>query len=62
VHLEHTLNDASLASQLPVIAMPMRNPLNATVFASFGAHPYFEVALERNVIELLQAPRGLSNN
>jgi len=30
------------------------NPENATVFASFGAHPSFEVALERTVTELLQ--------
>jgi ribosomal protein S12 methylthiotransferase accessory factor len=34
------------------------NPRDATVYASFGAHPSFEVALERTVTELLQG-RGL---
>ena len=30
------------------------NPNNGTCFASFGAHPNFQVALERTVTELLQ--------
>ena len=30
------------------------NPNNSTCFASFGAHPNFQVALERTVTELLQ--------
>jgi ribosomal protein S12 methylthiotransferase accessory factor len=34
------------------------NPKDGSVFASFGAHPSFEVALERTVTELLQG-RGL---
>ncbi len=50
--------DASLGGQYPVISVTLMNPIDATVFASFGAHPSFEVALERTVTELLQG-RGL---
>ncbi len=50
--------DASLGGQFPVISVTLMNPIDATVFASFGAHPSFEVALERTVTELLQG-RGL---
>ncbi len=50
--------DASLGGQYPVISVTLMNPVDATVFASFGAHPSFEVALERTVTELLQG-RGL---
>ena len=46
--------DASLGGQYPVMSVTLINPKNATVFASFGAHPSFEVALERTVTELLQ--------
>ena len=52
------VSDASLGGNYPVIAVTLINPNNATVFASFGAHPCFEVALERTVTELLQG-RGL---
>lgn len=52
------VSDASLGGQYPVLAVTLINPVNATVFASFGAHPCFEVALERTVTELLQG-RGL---
>jgi len=52
------VSDASLGGKYPVIAVTLINPGNATVFASFGAHPCFEVALERTVTELLQG-RGL---
>ena len=52
------VSDASLGGKYPVIAVTLINPSNATVFASFGAHPCFEVALERTVTELLQG-RGL---
>jgi ribosomal protein S12 methylthiotransferase accessory factor len=48
------LADASLGGRYPVIAVTLINPRNATVFASFGAHPSFEVALERTVTEMLQ--------
>ncbi len=46
--------DASLGGRYPVMSVTLINPRNATVFASFGAHPSFEVALERTVTELLQ--------
>lgn len=46
--------DASLGGRYPVMSVTLINPMNATVFASFGAHPSFEVALERTVTELLQ--------
>lgn len=46
--------DASLGGQFPVICVVLFNPHNGTCFASFGAHPRFEVALERTVTELLQ--------
>ncbi|MDA3870046.1 MAG: 30S ribosomal protein S12 methylthiotransferase accessory factor YcaO [Gammaproteobacteria bacterium] len=50
--------DASLGGQYPVMSVTLINPRNGSVFASFGAHPSFEVALERTVTELLQG-RGL---
>ncbi|QDJ12765.1 30S ribosomal protein S12 methylthiotransferase accessory protein YcaO [Mergibacter septicus] len=46
--------DASLGGQYPVICVVLLNPQNGTCFASFGAHPNFQVALERTVTELLQ--------
>lgn len=46
--------DASLGGEYPVICVVLFNPTNSTCFASFGAHPRFEVALERTVTELLQ--------
>ena len=46
--------DASLGGQYPVICVILLNPINGTCFASFGAHPKFQVALERTVTELLQ--------
>ncbi len=46
--------DASLGGRYPVMSVTLINPQNASVFASFGAHPSFEVALERTVTELLQ--------
>jgi len=50
--------DASLGGKYPVMSVTLINPINGSVFASFGAHPCFEVALERTVTELLQG-RGL---
>lgn len=50
--------DASLGGQYPVMSVTLMNPIDSTVFASFGAHPSFEVAFERTVTELLQG-RGL---
>lgn len=50
--------DASLGGQFPVMSVTLINPKDGSVFASFGAHPSIEVALERSVTELLQG-RGL---
>ncbi len=46
--------DASLGGVYPVISVTLINPKDASVLASFGGHPCFEVALERTVTELLQ--------
>jgi ribosomal protein S12 methylthiotransferase accessory factor len=46
--------DASLGGVFPVMSVTLLNPKDGSVFASFGAHPCFEVALERTVTELLQ--------
>ncbi|VAW62827.1 Ribosomal protein S12p methylthiotransferase accessory factor YcaO [hydrothermal vent metagenome] len=46
--------DASLGGKYPVMSVTLINPKDGAVFASFGAHPCFEVALERTVTELLQ--------
>ena len=48
------MKDASLGGQFPVMCVTLMNPKNGGVFASFGAHPSFEVALERSLTELLQ--------
>jgi len=48
------IKDASLGGRFPVIAVTLMNPKNGGVFASFGSHPDFEVALERALTELLQ--------
>lgn len=52
------ISDASLGGIYPVISVTLINPKDGSVLASFGAHPCFEVALERTVTELLQG-RGL---
>lgn len=46
--------DASLGGLYPVISVALLDPVNAGCYAAFGAHPKFEVALERTVTELLQ--------
>ena len=48
------VKDASLGGQYPVMCVTLMNPKTGGVFASFGAHPSFEVALERSLTELLQ--------
>lgn len=48
------VKDASLGGRFPVMSVTLMNPKNGGVFASFGAHPKFEVALERTLTELLQ--------
>ncbi|HKL76984.1 MAG TPA: 30S ribosomal protein S12 methylthiotransferase accessory factor YcaO [Gammaproteobacteria bacterium] len=46
--------DASLGGRYPVMNVTLLNPADGGVFASFGAHPTFEIALERALTELLQ--------
>ena len=48
------VKDASLGGQFPVMCVTLMNPRTGGVFASFGAHPSFDVALERSLTELLQ--------
>jgi ribosomal protein S12 methylthiotransferase accessory factor len=48
------VKDASLGGLYPVMCVTMLNPKDQGVFASFGAHPRFEIALERALTELLQ--------
>ncbi|MFC5513698.1 OsmC domain/YcaO domain-containing protein [Massilia jejuensis] len=48
------VKDASLGGLYPVMCVTLMNPRTGGVFASFGAHPSFEVALERSLTELLQ--------
>lgn len=48
------VKDASLGGVFPVLCVCAMIPETGGVFASFGAHPKFEVALERSLTELLQ--------
>jgi len=48
------VKDASLGGRFPVMCVTLMNPRTGGVFASFGAHPQFGVALERSLTELLQ--------
>ena len=48
------VKDASLGGQYPVMCVTLMNPKTGGVFASFGAHPSFQVALERSLTELMQ--------
>jgi ribosomal protein S12 methylthiotransferase accessory factor len=48
------VKDASLGGKFPVMCVTLMNRKTGGVFASFGAHPKFEVALERSLTELLQ--------
>lgn len=48
------VKDASLGGRFPVMCVTLMNPRTGGVFASFGAHPRFDVALERSLTELLQ--------
>ncbi len=52
--------DASLGGKFPVTAISLINPVNSTLFVSFGAHPILQVSLERTMTELMQG-RGLHN-
>lgn len=48
------VKDASLGGEFPVMCVTLMNPRTGGVFASFGAHPSLEVALERSLTELMQ--------
>ena len=48
------VRDASLGGQYPVLCVTLLNPRDQGCYCSFGAHPRFEVALERALTELLQ--------
>ena len=48
------VKDASMGGEFPVMCVTLMNPRTGGVFASFGAHPSLEVALERSLTELLQ--------
>lgn len=52
------VKDASLGGEYPVMNVTLLHPGDQGCFASFGAHPRFEIALERALTELLQG-RGL---
>ncbi|WP_198262677.1 30S ribosomal protein S12 methylthiotransferase accessory factor YcaO [sulfur-oxidizing endosymbiont of Gigantopelta aegis] len=51
------VKDASLGGCYPVMSVMMMEPESGRCLASFGAHPSFEVALDRTVTELLQGRR-----
>ena len=51
------VKDASLDGRYPVLSILMMEPKSGRCLASFGAHPSFEVALERTMTELLQGRR-----
>lgn len=51
------VKDASLGGRYPVISVLMMEPDSGRCLASFGAHPSFEVALDRTITELLQGRR-----
>ena len=48
------VKDASLGGHYPVMNVTLLNPRDQGCFVSFGAHPRFDVALERALTELLQ--------
>ena len=48
------VKDASLGGEFPVMCVTLMNPRTGGVFASFGAHPRQDIALERSLTELLQ--------
>ena len=54
------VKDASLGGKFPVMCVTLLHPQDQGCFASFGAHPRFEVALERALTELLQG-RAIDN-
>jgi len=51
------VKDASLGGTYPIISILMIEPDSGRCLLSFGAHPSFEVALDRTITELLQGRR-----
>lgn len=52
--IEVSVRDASLGGKYPVICVILFEQATGRCFTSFGAHPIFEVALERTLTESLQ--------
>ena len=52
--IEVSVRDASLGGKYPVISVILFEQATGQCFVSFGAHPIFEVALERTLTESLQ--------
>jgi ribosomal protein S12 methylthiotransferase accessory factor len=52
--IELSIRDASLGGKYPVINVTLFEQSSGRCFASFGAHPILEVALERTLTESLQ--------
>jgi len=48
------VKDASLGGLYPVMNVTLVHPKDQGIFSSYGAHPRFEIALERAMTELLQ--------
>ena len=48
------IKDCSLQQELPVVGVICINKSDQSYFVRFGAHPIFEIALERTLTELLQ--------
>lgn len=54
------IKDCSIGMSFPVVASILINKLTQTYIVKFGAHPVFEIAVERSLTELLQG-RNLLN-
>ncbi|WP_319379705.1 30S ribosomal protein S12 methylthiotransferase accessory factor YcaO [Thiomicrorhabdus sp.] len=52
--IDVSVRDASLGGRFPVVNVTLFEQRYGRCFASFGAHPMFEVALERTLTESLQ--------
>jgi ribosomal protein S12 methylthiotransferase accessory factor len=48
------VKDASLGGQFPVMNVTLLNPRDQGCYVSFGAHPRFDVAIERDVAVILE--------
>lgn len=49
-----SVRDSSLGEKYPVISVILFEQISGQCFASFGAHPIFEIAIERTLTESLQ--------